>query len=190
METFNTHISVKSRKNRHSGSFQMRNFKGINKYQSGAVLAISLIMLLLLTLIGITGMQTTGLEEKMAGNLRDGNLAFQAAESALNAAEASLSPTLPAFDTAGTNGYYSSAAATPAVTTDTFWSTGNTHAYSGGTLAGINSAFQPRYIIQDLDCVPPNMPPCTAGTHIFRITARATGGSSSAVVILQSVFQL
>jgi type IV pilus assembly protein PilX len=55
--------------------------------QSGAVLIISLIMLLLLTLIGASSMQTSSLEEKMAGNLRDRNLAFQAAESALRDAE-------------------------------------------------------------------------------------------------------
>ncbi|MFK5947321.1 MAG: PilX N-terminal domain-containing pilus assembly protein, partial [Methylococcales bacterium] len=52
----------------------------LNK-QTGVVLVVSLIMLLLLTLIGITGTQVTSLEEKMAGNARDQNIAFQAAES-------------------------------------------------------------------------------------------------------------
>ena len=60
---------------------------GALKHQSGAVLPISLIMLLLLTLIGVTGSQMTGLEEKMAGNMRDRNIAFQAAEAALRDAE-------------------------------------------------------------------------------------------------------
>jgi type IV pilus assembly protein PilX len=60
------------------------------KQQSGVVLVISLIMLLLLTLIAISGSQTTGLQEKMASNSRDQNLAFQAAESALRAAEKEL----------------------------------------------------------------------------------------------------
>ena len=77
-------------------------------HQSGAVLIISLIMLLLLTLIGTTSMQSTSLEEKMAGNMRDKNLAFQAAESALAAAGASLNPAaLPVFDPDGTGGFYS-----------------------------------------------------------------------------------
>jgi len=62
-------------------------YKAINKHQSGAVLVIGLIMLLLLTLIGVTGSQVTGLEEKMSGNIRDRNIAFQAAESALRDAE-------------------------------------------------------------------------------------------------------
>ena len=48
--------------------------------QSGSALIISLMILIVMTLIGITGMGTSGLEEKMAGNDRDAALAFQAAE--------------------------------------------------------------------------------------------------------------
>ncbi len=59
----------------------------ITLQQSGAVLIVSLIMLLLLTLIGASSIQTTTLEEKMAGNIRDRNIAFQAAESAIRDAE-------------------------------------------------------------------------------------------------------
>ena len=83
--------------------------------QSGAVLIISLIMLLLLTLIGLSGSQVTALEEKMAGNMRDKNLAFQAAESALRAVEATLNPPfpLPTFTAAGTGGFYSSVSTLP-----------------------------------------------------------------------------
>lgn len=55
--------------------------------QRGAVLAISLILLFALVVLGIAGSQVTSLEEKMAGNLRQRNLAFQAAESALLDAE-------------------------------------------------------------------------------------------------------
>jgi len=45
-------------------------------------------MLLLLTIIAITVMRVTALEEKMAGNLLNQNIAFQSAESALREAEA------------------------------------------------------------------------------------------------------
>ena len=58
--------------------------------QSGVVLVISLIMLVLLTLLGVTAMQTTSLEEKMAGNSKDRNIAFQAAEAALRDSEANI----------------------------------------------------------------------------------------------------
>lgn len=67
----------------------------IPRHQSGVVLIISLIMLLALTLIGITSSSVTGLEEKMAANNKDINLAFQAAEAALRAAETSLGNAKP-----------------------------------------------------------------------------------------------
>lgn len=55
--------------------------------QSGMTLIVGLIVLLLLTIIGISGMKITSLEGKMAGNDRDQSLAFQAAETALRAGE-------------------------------------------------------------------------------------------------------
>ncbi|MEE9355515.1 MAG: PilX N-terminal domain-containing pilus assembly protein [Methylococcaceae bacterium] len=51
------------------------------KQQQGAILIVSLFMLILLTLIGVSAMKTTALEEKMAGNLRQQDFAFQAADS-------------------------------------------------------------------------------------------------------------
>jgi|GEM_PF-328769 len=83
----------------------------IAKHQSGVVLVISLIMLLALTLIGVTSSSVTGLEEKMAANTKDKNLAFQAAESALRWVETSLGSTNVNFDCStnpqpGTNGLY------------------------------------------------------------------------------------
>jgi type IV pilus assembly protein PilX len=47
-------------------------------------------MLLLLTIIMLAAMRVTSLEERMAGNLRNQNIAFQAAESALREAEATI----------------------------------------------------------------------------------------------------
>ena len=58
--------------------------------QSGIALIIGLVMLLLLTIIMIAAVQVTVLEEKMAGNLQNQNIAFQAAESALREAEARI----------------------------------------------------------------------------------------------------
>lgn len=55
--------------------------------QQGAVLYIALIMLILLTMIGLVGMQVTGLQEKMSANYRNANLAFQNAEASLRLTE-------------------------------------------------------------------------------------------------------
>ena len=48
--------------------------------QKGAALIIGLVMLLLLTIMGLSAMQGTTMQEKMSGNMRDANLALQAGE--------------------------------------------------------------------------------------------------------------
>ncbi|RBP70380.1 PilX N-terminal domain-containing pilus assembly protein [Marinobacter nauticus] len=55
--------------------------------ERGSVLIVSLIFLLLLTIVGVSSMSMTNLEERMAGNFRDHDSAFQAAEAALLDAE-------------------------------------------------------------------------------------------------------
>lgn len=51
--------------------------------ERGAVLLVALIILVVMTILGITATQTTIVEEKMAGNLRDKDVAFRAAEAGL-----------------------------------------------------------------------------------------------------------
>jgi Tfp pilus assembly protein PilX len=58
--------------------------------QGGAVLVIALLFLVLLTMLALTSMSGTTLEEKMAGQYRELNLAFQAAEAGLRDAERDL----------------------------------------------------------------------------------------------------
>ena len=59
----------------------------MTKHQQGSALLVSLIILVVMTLLGLSGMRTSVMEEKMAGNMRDSELAFQAAEAALRDAE-------------------------------------------------------------------------------------------------------
>lgn len=53
------------------------------RQQRGVVLAVSLILLLLLTILAITASTSSSLQERMAGNAQESNVAFQASESAL-----------------------------------------------------------------------------------------------------------
>ena len=55
--------------------------------QRGIALIIGLLMLVIMTMIGVTAVRSTLLEEKMAGNLKDQNVAFQSAEAALRVGE-------------------------------------------------------------------------------------------------------
>ncbi|WP_240500466.1 pilus assembly PilX family protein [Pseudomonas syringae] len=58
--------------------------------QRGMVLLVSLVFLLLLTLIGISSMQSATLQEKMAGSVTFRNQSFQTAEAALRVGESSI----------------------------------------------------------------------------------------------------
>ncbi len=94
--------------------------------QLGAVFATSLIFLVVITLLGVTAMKMSTLEERMAGNLRDRNLALQAGEMALRYAEQHIRDNDPAtnvpnsidgvtgFDTVCTGGYCYYGAGVPA----------------------------------------------------------------------------
>jgi type IV pilus assembly protein PilX len=56
--------------------------------ESGAVLIVGLIILVVLTLLGVQGMRNNVAQERMASNMRERNTAFQAAEAALRVGEA------------------------------------------------------------------------------------------------------
>lgn len=54
--------------------------------QSGAVLVVALILLLVLTILGVSSMTNTSLEERMAANSQERARAMQAADSGVNIA--------------------------------------------------------------------------------------------------------
>jgi type IV pilus assembly protein PilX len=62
--------------------------------QRGVALVVALILLLVVTLVGLAAVRGTIMQQKMAGNMYDRQIAFQSAEAALRAAAASI-PTSP-----------------------------------------------------------------------------------------------
>jgi len=169
---------------------------GLQK-ERGAVLAISLIFLLVMTLIGLTGMKTSVLEEKMAGNSRNQGLAFQAAEAGLHGAERYISSIVTASDFSGAiNGLVPEITADPDYFDSSIWVDANSLEYDSGLFL-IDS--DPRYIIK---LVGQSEEDANAGLNlsgygeslpgsqitIFRVTSRGTGGTGTARVTLQSNF--
>jgi len=59
--------------------------------QGGAILIVTLLFLVILTMLGITAITGTTMEERMAGNTRDSAIALQAAEAALRDARRDIS---------------------------------------------------------------------------------------------------
>ena len=66
------------------------------RHSAGATLIVGMILLLLLTGISLTSLKAIKTDERLAGNLQDRHVAFQAAEAALREAEGYLDrPSLP-----------------------------------------------------------------------------------------------
>ena len=164
-----------------------------SRQQQGAVLVISLIFMVVLTLIGITSVSMSVMEEKMAHNLHDANLAFQAAESALRDGESWLTvqteapkttcPTTPcelwALDNLN-GGIFTNQ-------TQAWWET-NARPYSN-TLSKVASP--PRFVIEQHSFVPDGLVTGAggvSGAYYYRVTARGTGGTDTAQVIVQSTY--
>jgi type IV pilus assembly protein PilX len=64
--------------------------KNVRMRESGAVLIVALVFLVILTMLGVTAMTGTTMELRMAGNARDVALALSSAEAALRDAENDL----------------------------------------------------------------------------------------------------
>jgi type IV pilus assembly protein PilX len=166
--------------------------------QAGAALMMALIFLMLMTLLGTAAMRGSALQEQMAGNSRDWNLAFQASEAALREAENFLrvTPVLPEFDDA--DGFYTvNSAARPLWTGETT-SDGNGFVTYATDLDGTSA--RPRYYIEELSMVRPAGTETETGTPMdeipyYRITAVGYGaavnddGSSATSVVLSTVYR-
>jgi len=156
------------------------------RQQRGSALIISLVFLLLLTMIGVTSIEDSTLQERMAGNERDRNLAFQAAEAALREGEAYLREQSPNFTASGTGGLLSpdySGVDPSAVTYP--WAS---RSRASSSLAGLSAA--PRYTIEWIttQASGPSDQIEIVTVSSYRITARAVGGSTDAVVLLQATY--
>ena len=171
--------------------------------QQGAVLIVSLIMLLVLTILGVTSMNNTMMEERMAGNMRDLQIAFHAAEAGLRMGEDALrQPILPAFVTArdgdgdlvGTGGYYLVDSGLWQI--DEFWFTlsdddvdATDHVLETSDVDG--AVRGPLFYAEELPAVQSGGS-LEAGVAfdagVFRLTARGFGSTENATAIIQSVF--
>jgi type IV pilus assembly protein PilX len=176
--------------------------------QKGVALVMAMVFLLLLTMLGISALSTTSLEEKMAANTKERNTAFQAAESALMVAEAWVIAQInkPIFpDTA--NGLYLPNSCT-ANTAKPVWdcpdlnwsSTSDLVVYPSTPTATVSGGLtkvgtQPKYIVEDLGEMPETggsvVVPTTykgKGNTVLRVTARGTGSADAAQAMVQSVY--
>ena len=167
--------------------------------QTGTVLVVSLIFLLLMTLLSTSAMRGATMQERMAGNARDYNLGFQAAEAALREAEDYLRTTavLPDFDDSGAH-YVVNSANRP-TWQDYPPGDGSGYITYSADIAGTSQ--RPRFYLERLITARPPGTETETGTGVdeifyFRITAVGYGGAVDTdgvtpltSVVLSSVFR-
>ncbi|WP_068174284.1 pilus assembly PilX family protein [Hydrogenophaga taeniospiralis] len=180
----------------------------VPKRERGAVLIISLILLVLITLIGVASLRNVVLEAKMSSNYYDRSLAFQSAEAGLRAGEKiakdqaeatpkhtqALALTVPTdasqcnASTACSGGLCSA----PGPYCEGRW-TMTDATWTNATAVTLNAqaGSSPQYFVEFLgNAFPcdPSTPTVNATCARYRITARSQSGTGRAAVMLQSVY--
>ncbi|HEY0961774.1 MAG TPA: PilX N-terminal domain-containing pilus assembly protein [Pseudomonadales bacterium] len=167
--------------------------------QRGAILIVCLVFLTVLTLLAVSGMDSSVTEERMAGNMQDYNQAFEAAEVAIEQGELWLGAQidLPTSSAAGTADVWSADGPDADadgigwwLERDAAWWTAN-----GEAVAGVGEvSAQPTYVIEEIFTSTDGQS-LAIGTGelsqtrvLHRVTARGTGGSGNSEVMLQSTY--
>jgi type IV pilus assembly protein PilX len=144
------------------------------KRQRGATLVIALIFLIILTMLGTTVASNNTLQERMASNTRNRDLAFQEAEAALRFADTQINTYRQHFIGGGTlpTGLYNNGENHE--NDAAYWSDFNWIDDAATPTTQVGSE---RFIVERM-----------GKDEAFRITARGVG-PSNAIVILQSMYK-
>ncbi|ERJ17892.1 Type 4 fimbrial biosis protein PilX [Salinisphaera shabanensis E1L3A] len=184
--------------------------------QNGFVLVTSLIFLVVITLLAVSAINSSTLQERMASNQREKSRARQAADAALRRGELVLQDAV--FDTLQKPGS-TVIVDTPADTDnaggtlsvriwrrgemieetdqqdnpeafldDTTWASGKPLNYTlDDLLAPVD------YFVEDYDCIARDLNPDSEavcdGSMLYRVTARARGQNPAAVAVTQSIYE-
>ena len=178
--------------------------------QRGAALITSLLLLLVLTVIGITVMQVSRMQERMSGNARDLNMAFESAEAALRNGEELIrvQTSQPVPCTASpckfwhqgmfmsTTTFVPGPLGDVANLSSAWWATNATafkdDAGNNMPAAPAGPAQNPQYVIEDVGFVSTSGPEVgldpPVGREFYQVSARSTGSSGLSDVLVQSTY--
>jgi len=174
-----------------------RVFSPLNT-QRGAALVIGLLILMLLTSLGVAMFRSFGLQERIAGNTREKQHAFQAAQSALQFGEWWLTQNNATTGTACSGLLSATQVCSNAVTMATFtagpWSMGSPYVpinvngpppMTISTTGGVGTYFaQPRLYISYMGLGP------SGTSRVYQVTAIGNGGDANSVAVVQSTFSV
>ena len=168
--------------------------------QQGVALVVSLIILISLTMLGVTAIQRTTVDLAMAGNQREVGLMFQAAEVGLVTAEDFIEASSTNADFDDTSlGLYTVVANDPNYFSPNYFDYATWSASSQTAATSLDASEQPRYMIEYMGDRSQN--PLAAiniggyGTQqtgdtvsIYRSTARGAGLTGNSFRYVQSYF--
>ncbi len=184
----------------------VRNLQMHLANQRGAALIVSLIILMAMSIVGVGMMQTSTLEERMAANVGDSNLAFQRAELALRTAEDLIESEADFIARYGGDNTDSDALRIEAGATVFAADCSNGRCYTVGGVAqqtkldafadDVNSPYysvavpdavvDPRYLIE-FSCQ--NVVGSSNCVYVYTIMARGFGNNGSSQVTLEEVYR-
>jgi type IV pilus assembly protein PilX len=171
--------------------------------QRGMALITSLLLLIVLTIMALSMMRSYGIEERIAGNTRDKQRAFNAAVSAQQYAEywlssgVNLAPASCASVVPSTTGQVCSPPAlTPTTLNALPWAAGVTYtqfttSQGGSTVANTVSSTSPgvgTYSLAPVFYITDLGTPASGSGELYQIDAVGYGGSQSTVAIVESTY--
>lgn len=176
--------------------------KTMKQRQAGAVLIVALVMVLLMTIVGVSAIKGSNLQELMAGNVRDKQISFQAAEASLRAAETAVNGINPPNIGGAAIGFMEQldeGSVSSHWRNDFVWFEGSNQ-FSVLTDMALEMTYEkPRYVVEKLDVtyIPgsdgravdllgvQNAPEIM----IYRITGRGIGLTENSITYLQSLYR-
>jgi type IV pilus assembly protein PilX len=170
-------------------------FTSCRLQQTGAVLFVSLVLLIILTLLAVSAARMQTVEERMARNENNRQIGLEAAEAALRSVEAGLQSGI--YQNFGTSpGLYvlNSELQTyngSVVPTLDWTNASQVQTYSGPTLSAVPTVPAPKYIIERL----PPVVVVVKGRQlnggnpvpVYRVTVQAFGADRTSTTTLQSI---
>lgn len=163
--------------------------------ERGAALAIALVFLLLLTILGVTAVGTSTLQEKMAGNLRDQQVAFHSTESALRVGEGWIAALLnepwpPQTAVGGAGVWLFQWGGDLTAQDDDWWVDYGVEYGVSGTKEIVEAATDPHYFVEYRSFVPDSLNqegygPGPGNTY-YRVSARGHGATARSAALFQS----
>ncbi|HEV7614487.1 MAG TPA: PilX N-terminal domain-containing pilus assembly protein [Steroidobacteraceae bacterium] len=170
--------------------------------QSGVVLFVALILLLILSMIGVTVARMQTVEERMARNETSRQLAEQAAEAALRNAEATLLSVNTNLFANDSGGFYyfnqsNNGTAVSQLPGLDWTNAANVLPYTGPAMTNVPTTmtYPPKIVIEELPTVSPTgealggagsdpAPP----PNLFRVTVQGMNADGTPSVMLQTIY--